>query len=60
MIEAAGTLQEEAILETKAGSRCAHAFEVAIRKARKDLPALTEDVRPAELRHFVKVARERK
>lgn len=60
LVEGAAALHEEAILETKAGSRCAHALEAALRKTKADLPALTEDVRPAELRHFVKVARERK
>ncbi len=60
LIDAADVLDDESVLETRAGARCAHAFEEALKKLIAQLPALGDEVRPAELRHFVKVARERK
>ncbi len=60
VLDSADGLHGESLLETAAGSRCAHAFEAVLRKAAgADLPALSEDVRPAELRFLVRRARER-
>jgi hypothetical protein len=60
VLDSADGLYGESILETAAGSRCAHAFEAVLRKAvGADLPPLSEDVRPSELRFLVRRARER-
>jgi hypothetical protein len=60
VLDAADVLDGESILETAAGSRCAHAFERAARRAIKGaLPDLPARVAPSDLRWFVKVARER-